>query len=168
RREAGALRICSRRARHGRCPVCGRCNTVAESLKELGAPRILVRMAENGQILELKCEMPTCYCPDGRTHFDPWPNPRYAPENRWSPNADHYPTWKKDGGKLQPSNVRLAHVHCNNMDYGWRTRVRTMLEKHPTMSFADIAEALNGQRVPVPPSANRKTSVKAPRDEGWT
>src|SRR5438552_3660191 len=101
-------------------------------------------MAKNGQILELRCEMPTCYCEhrDGRKHFDPWPDPRYAPENKWAPNAHHYPTLKMDGGKLKSWNVRLAHVFCNNMDFGWRKRIRRMLEKDPTLSFEEIAEAL--------------------------
>jgi hypothetical protein len=128
---------------------------VVEGLKTRGVKGVLIQMAENGQILELKCEMPTCYCPKGRKHFDPWPEPRYAPERKWSPNADHYPTLKRDGGKLKPWNVRLAHVHCNNMDYGWRTRIRGMLEKNPNLSFAEIAEELNkSKEVKVPPGSN--------------
>lgn len=39
--------------------------TVAERLKELGATRVLIQMANNGQLLKLTCEMPTCYCPKG-------------------------------------------------------------------------------------------------------
>jgi hypothetical protein len=135
--------------------------TIIERLKALRIKGVLVRMAENGQILELKCEMPTCYCehPDGRKHFDPWPEPRYAPENKWSPNADHYPTLKMDGGKLKPWNVRLAHVFCNNMDFGWRKRIRTMLEKDPTLSFEKIAEALNRKKdVHVPPETGSWTA----------
>lgn len=130
--------------------------TVAERLEALAAPRVLVQMASNGQILELMCEMPTCYCDhlDRARHFDPWPEPRYAPQNRWSPNADHYPTLKMDGGKLKPWNVRLAHVFCNRMDFGWRKRIRTMLEKNPIMSFEQIAGALNKKiSVHVPPTA---------------
>ena len=100
----------------------------------------------------------TSYCPKGRDHFDPWPDPRYAPERKWSPSADHYPTLKKDGGKLKPWNVRLAHVHCNNMDFGWRTRIRWMLEKDPALSFEEIAETLN-----------RKMDVQAPPPaKSWT
>jgi hypothetical protein len=135
--------------------------TIAERLQRLGAPRVLVQMASNGQILELKCEMPTCYCdhPDGERHFDPWPNPRYARERKWAPNADHYPTLKMDGGKLKPWNIRLAHVFCNNMDFGWRKRIRTMLEKNPTMSFEQIADALNKKiSVHVPPKAKPWTA----------
>ncbi len=133
--------------------------TVAERLKALGVKGVLIQMAKNGQILELRCEMPTCYCPDGRQHFDPWPDPRWAPEREWSPSADHYPTLKRDGGQLRPWNVRLAHVACNNADFGWRTRIRRMLEKDPTLSFDKIAEALNKKKlVHMPPDAESWTA----------
>jgi hypothetical protein len=59
---------------------------VAERLKELGVKGVLIQMADNGQILELTCEMPMCYCPKGREHFDPWPDPRYT-----RPNANGHP-----------------------------------------------------------------------------
>ena len=137
--------------------------TVEEQLRELGVNGVLVRMAKNGQLLKLRCEMPTCYCPQGRKHFDPWPNPRTTSERKWSPNVDHYPTLKKDHGRVQPSNVRLAHVFCNNMDYGWRTRIRSMLEKHPDMSFKDIADALNRKKSVVPPPGASSWTAKLVR-----
>ena len=116
-------------------------------------------MARNRQLLELRCEMPTCYCPKGPEHFDPWPNPPHAPESKWAPSADHYPTLRKDGGELKPWNVRLAHVHCNNMDFAWRNRIRWMLEKKPTLSFDEIAETLNRKKnVQAPPPATLWTA----------
>jgi hypothetical protein len=96
--------------------------------------------------------------PDGRKLFDPWPDPRHAPEHKWSPNPDHYPKLKMDGGKLVPWNVRLAHVFCNNMDYGWRKRVRSMLEKNSRISFDEIAQSLN----------RKKTVHRPPKSESWT
>ena len=132
--------------------------TLAERLQALGVKGVLVQMAKNGQILELRCEMPTCYCPTGREHFDPWPDPRHAPGHEWSPNADHHPTLKMDGGHLKPWNVRLAHVHCNNTDFGWRKRIRQMLEKNPELSFDKIAEALN----------RKKLMYVPPGEESWT
>ena len=133
--------------------------TVAERLKSLGVKGVLVEMAKNRQILRLRCEMPTCYCPNGREYFDPWPDPRHASEREWSPNADHYPTMKMDGGQLKPWNVRLAHVYCNNLGLGWRSRIRSMLEKDPTLSFVKIAEALNKKEtVLVPPPAKSWTA----------
>src|SRR6266542_4848146 len=116
----------------------------------VGVKSMLVQMAKNAHLLELRCEMPTCYReqedPNGRQMFDRWPDPPYAPGHDWSPNADHYPTLAKDGGRLKPWNVRLAHVFCNNMDYGWRSRIRRMLEKNPSLSFDKIAEALNRKK----------------------
>jgi hypothetical protein len=105
---------------------------------------VLVQMAERGQILELRCEMPKCLCPKGRRHFDPKSNPMPA----WAPNPDHYPKLKMDGGTLTPGNIRLAHVRCNNNDFGWRTRIRPMLAR--AMSLKDIAAALNRKKVAGP------------------
>ena len=42
-----------------------------------------------------------------------------------------------DGGHLVPWNVRLAHVLCNREDYGWRMKIRRMLDKG--MSLEEIA-----------------------------
>jgi hypothetical protein len=51
-----------------------------------------------------------------------------------------------------------VHVYCNNLDFGWRRRIRRLLEKDPTRSFDNIAEVLNGKKtVPVPPG-----------EESWT
>jgi acetyl-CoA carboxylase biotin carboxylase subunit len=118
--------------------------TVAERLKALGVRGVLVQMAENGQLLALKCEMPMCYRPEGRKVFDPWPDPKSAPGHDWSPNPDHYPTLRRDGGQLKPWNVRLAHVYCNNVDHGWRTRIRSLLEKNPKPTAEQAKAALAG------------------------
>src|SRR6266516_4471921 len=80
--------------------------------------------------------------------------PKTTPLPKWAPNPDHYPQRKTDGGHLDPWNVRLAHVYCNNTDYGWRNRIRAMPEKEPNLSFEDIAETLNKKKaVLVPPGA---------------
>jgi hypothetical protein len=56
-----------------------------DKLKLLGARGELIRMAKNGQLLELRCEMPTCYreheVPNGRERFDPWPKPKQDGRN---------------------------------------------------------------------------------------
>src|SRR2546423_596452 len=115
--------------------------TLEGRLRALGTRGVLVQMAQRGQIVKLQCEMPNCYCHKGRRHFDP----KSTPMSDWAPSADHYPRLKADGGHLVPWNVRLAHVRCNQQDYGWRTRIRRMLEKG--MSLEEIAEALNDKRV---------------------
>ena len=119
-------------------------NTVADRLRELGVRGVLVQMAQRGQIVEVRCEMPTCYCPSGRAHFDP----KSHPPDLWDPSADHYPRLRSDGGHLVPWNVRLAHVLCNREDYTWRMRIRRMLEQG--MSLQGIAERLNDKGVRAP------------------
>jgi hypothetical protein len=119
----------------------------------------MVQMAEKGQLLELECEMPTCYCPKGPRRFQY--RPRTTPFPDWAPNADHYPTLKMDGGHLDPWNVRLAHVRCNNVDFAWRGRIRRMLENDKKMSFEQIAEALNDEGVQPPPGTNTWSAATA-------
>ena len=117
-------------------------------------------MAQRGQIIELRCEMPKCYCHKGRGYFEP----RSTPLPDWAPSPDHYPRLKADGGQLVPWNVRLSHVLCNREDYGWRMRIRRMLEKG--MSLEEIAENLNhkGIRRPhgtprgQPPACGKRSS----------
>jgi hypothetical protein len=134
---------------------------LVEELKRLGANRKLIRMAERGQLLELACEMPTCYReheqPGGRQLFDEWPQPN-GPKNKWSPNPDHYPKLAMDGGKLDPWNVRLAHVWCNNIDWHLRKRIRELLQAEPSLSFDQLAERLN----------RKQGALKLPHEEPWT
>jgi hypothetical protein len=119
-------------------------DTLAGELRALGTKGVLVQMAQRGQIIELRCEMPKCYCPKGRGHFDPKSDSRKA----WAPSADHYPRLKADGGHLVPWNVRLGHVLCNQEDYLWRMKIRRMIEKG--MSLKEIAETLNHKGIPKP------------------
>jgi hypothetical protein len=57
-------------------------------------------------------------------------------------------------------NVRLAHVLCNREDYGWRMRIRRMIEKG--MSLEEIVEDLNekGIRRPHGSATWSATSVR--------
>lgn len=125
--------------------------TVADQLKALGAKRILVRIAELGQVLELKCEMPQCYHAKGRKAFD---HAATSP-NFWAPSADHYPILKSANGKLTPGNVRLSHVRCNHLDHVRRTQIRKMLDEGK--SLAEIAETLNRREIPPAHGSNQWT-----------
>jgi hypothetical protein len=136
--------------------------SVAEQLPKLGVRGVLVQMADKGQILQLQCEMPTCYCPKGRRRFQD--RPRTTPFPDWAPNADHHPTLKMDGGHLDPWNVRLAHVRCNGEDYAWRSRIRRMLETDKYLSFEQIVGALNKKGVR-PPPGNRAWSARTVRKD---
>jgi hypothetical protein len=44
--------------------------SVVEKLEGLGVRGILWKLARDGQIIDVRCEMPQCYCPRGRRHFD--------------------------------------------------------------------------------------------------
>ncbi|MBJ7469835.1 MAG: hypothetical protein JHD16_00965 [Solirubrobacteraceae bacterium] len=128
-------------------------SSIADQLHALGARGVLVQMAERGQLLALKCEMPQCYHHKGRGAFDPVTTPR----TNWAPSPDHYPILKKDGGHLRPENVRLAHVWCNQRDYSWRTQIRTLLVKGK--SLTEIAATLNSRSVPPAHGTNRWTAA---------
>ncbi len=112
-----------------------------EELADLGVRGILRQLAQNGQIVDVRCEMPQCYCFRGRRHFDP-----KSGQSDWEPTADHYPRLKMHGGHLTPDNVRLAHRLCNRRDYTWRMKISAMLGKR--MSLEEIAEQLNQRKVP--------------------
>ncbi len=127
--------------------------SVADQLRELGVKGVLVQMAERGQLLALKCEMPQCYHHEGRGAFDPVTTPR----TKWAPSRDHYPILKSAGGKLDPENVRLSHTWCNQRDYNWRSQIGTLLAKGE--SLAEIAEILNRKDVLPAHGTNRWTAA---------
>jgi hypothetical protein len=94
-------------------------------------------MARDGQLVELRCETPKCYCPDGRWFF---PKPP-VPDSDWDPTLDHYPILRSNGGHKDPWNVRLAHKLCNREDFAWRDRVTRMIKEH--RSLQEMADELN-------------------------
>ena len=131
---------------------------LVDALLELKVRGVLVQLARNGQLLELRCEMPQCYCPKGRgpSSFEPRSNP--LPD--WAPNPDHYPVLKAAGGHLTPDNVRLAHVLCNRRDYGWRMKIKAMLGNGLSLDL--IADRLNRRSVP-PPHGDAEWSARTVR-----
>jgi hypothetical protein len=122
-----------------------------EKLEALGVRGILRQLALDGQLVDLRCEMPQCYCFLGRRYFEP-----RSPLSKWSPTADHYPRLKMHGGHLTPDNVRLAHYLCNQRDYIWRKKINVLLGKR--MSLEEIAEKLNAEKVPAIHGTNRWTA----------
>ena len=127
--------------------------SVADQLRKLGVKNVLVQMAERGQLLALKCEMPQCYHHKGRAEFDPVG----TPGNKWTPSRDHYPILKFAGGKLVPANVRLSHTECNQRDYVSRKQIGALLANNK--SLAEIAETLNRKDVPPAHGTNRWTAA---------
>src|SRR2546421_622062 len=88
--------------------------TPVQKLERLGIRGILWQLARDGQLIDVRCEMPQCYCFRGRRYFDP-----RSARSDWEPTADHYPRLKMHGGHLTPDNVRLAYRLCNR--YASRT-----------------------------------------------
>jgi len=127
--------------------------TPVEKLDALGVRGILWQLARDGQIIDVRCEMPQCYCFRGRRHFEP----RSAGYSDWELTADHYPRLKMHGGHLTADNVRLAHRLCNRRDYGWRKKINPMLAKR--MSLEEIADKLNAEKVPTIHGTNRWTAA---------
>ena len=107
-----------------RDPERGR--SVAAELKALGVKnRELIRAAEQGYITELVCKMLKCFCPEelgGASSFaqitDDWSDWR----SDWMPTFEHFPVYKKDGGKATVHNAVLAHRLCNRIDHSRRVR----------------------------------------------
>jgi hypothetical protein len=131
----------------------GAARSVVEQLEAKGVKRgILHQMAKDGQLTDLRCEMPSCYCPKGRKHIDM----KTDPMRDWAPNPDYSPILKMHCGKLTPDNVRLAHVLCNNRDFAWRKRVGEMLADR--MSLQEIAAQLNQKKVVPPPGRPKWTA----------
>lgn len=108
---------------------------------------VLHVMARDGQLLELKCETPKCYCDRGRSYF---PKPP-IPNSDWDPTIDHYPILKSNGGHKDPWNVRLAHKLCNSEDFAWRDRITRMIREH--LSLQEMADELNRAGVRRPTGA---------------
>jgi hypothetical protein len=122
--------------------------SAVEKLEALGVGGILRQLAQDDQLLDVRYEMPQCYCHQGRGHFD-----HRETGSDWTPTADHYPRLKMHGGHLTPDNVRLAHKRCNLVDYGWRVKISTMLREG--MPLEEIAARLNDQKVPAIHGRNR-------------
>jgi hypothetical protein len=126
--------------------------TPVEKLEALGVRGIVWQLARDDQIVDVRCEMPQCYCFRGRRYFEP-----RSTGSDWELTADHYPRLKAHGGRLTPDNVRLAHRVCNRRDYGWRMKINAMLGKR--MSLEEIAERLNAENVPTIHGTNRWTAA---------
>jgi hypothetical protein len=133
--------------------IAGMAETAVGKLEALGVHRgILWQLARDGQIIDVRCEMPQCYCFRGRSYFEPRPE-----AYDWEPTANHYPRRKMDGGRLASENVRLAHRLCNRRDYQLRVKINAMLGKR--MSLEAIAGQLNAENVPTIHGTNKWTAA---------
>jgi hypothetical protein len=91
---------------------------VAAELKTLGVKkRELIRAAEQGYITELACKMPECFCPEelgGASYFAQVTNDWSDWRSNSMPTLEHFPVYKKDGGKAAVDNAILAHRLCKS------------------------------------------------------
>ena len=104
-----------------RDPERGR--AAAAKLKELGVKGILIKAAEQGYITQLACKMPECFCPEelgGACYFEPVTNDWSDWRSDWMPTLEHFPVYKKEGGKAAVGNAILAHRLCNRLDHSLR------------------------------------------------
>ena len=89
---------------------------MAQTLRDWGVKGILVRAAELGYITEVKCGMPTCFCPEdlgGAWYFERLA----AGYSDWNPTHEHFPASKRDGGHRTVDNSVLTHRLCNRLAY---------------------------------------------------
>jgi hypothetical protein len=128
--------------------------TIEDELREHGVRGgVLIRMARSGQLIELRCEMPKCYYHKGRSKFEQRTHPQ---RSNWAPSADHYPQLAADGGKLDPWNVRLAHLFCNQEDWVWRGRIRRLLQEGK--SLEEVAQSLTDEGIRRPHGSPKWTA----------
>jgi hypothetical protein len=119
---------------------------LVEQLKGWGVNRgTIVKMARAGQLLRIRCEMPSCYYEGGRKAF----TDRRTGQAKWQLSFDHYPRLADDEGPTEPGNARLAHRYCNSVDQGRRGQIRDLL--NDGLSLGEIAEKLNHRTKAIPP-----------------
>ena len=132
-------------------------DTVADRLRELGTrgcPR-----SDGGTWPDRRASLrdAECYCHKGRRLFDPRVHSSNGLGTLGGPLP---PRSRRTVDVSYPWNVRLSHVLCNRMDYGWRMRIRRMIEKR--MSLEEIAEDLSRRGIRRPHgSPTRSATTRA-------
>lgn len=89
---------------------------MVRKLRSLGVKGTLIKAAELGYITQVRCGMPTCFCPEelgGAGYFES----RTHQWNDWEPTLEHFPIPKREGGRKSVDNAVLAHRLCNKLDY---------------------------------------------------
>ena len=158
-----------------RDPERGR--AAAAKLTKLGAKRILIKAAEQGYITQVACKMPECFCPEelgGACYFEPVSNKWSDWRSDWMPTVEHFPVYRKDGGKETVDNIILAHRLCNRLDHSLRVgrahqrdlaRIRKAREEGIRRNNAQTGNTEGGEIPTVAAEAampGPKTTRKAP------
>ena len=125
--------------------------TAVEKLGRLGVRGVLLRLAQDSQIVDVRCEMPQCYCFRGRRHFK-----ADIAECRLDADLDRPLSDAQDARRSPHPRQRPARASVySQRDYLWRVRISAMLGKR--MSLEKIAEQLNAEKVPTIHGTNRWT-----------
>jgi hypothetical protein len=152
-----------------RDPERGR--AAAAKLKALGVKGILIQAAEQGYITQLACKMPECFCPEelgGACYFEPVTNDWSDWRSDWMPTVEHFPVYRKDGGKETVDNVILAHRLCNRLDHSLRVgrshgrdleRIRNAREEGIRRNNARIGNPEGGES----PTVEAEAATPKPR-----
>lgn len=119
---------------------------VIDDLRALRAASELIRAAREGYLTDLRCAMPICHCPDGRSYFEPCGG---SPRKRWIPSADRFPVLGRDGGTYEPDNVRLSHWFCNLSESGRLTsRLRKESGQYQSPAHRELGRQLSRRGLP--------------------
>jgi hypothetical protein len=160
-----------------RDPERGR--AAAAKLKALGVKGILIKAAEQGYITQLACKMPECFCPEelgGACYFEPVSNDWGDWRSDWMPTVEHFPVYRKDGGKETVDNVILAHRLCNRLDHSLRVgrshrrdleRIRKAREEGIRRTNAQIESTEGGEIPTVEAEAATPKPKRTKRPPEW-
>jgi hypothetical protein len=125
--------------------------TPLEKLQGLRVRGILWQLARDGQIIDVRCEMPQCYCfrVEGTSSRD-----RRVPieSRRLTTIRDSRCT--RDTSHSTTSDSRIGSATDLTT---WRVKINAMLGKR--MSLEAIAEMLNAEKVPTIHGTNRWTAA---------
>ena len=122
--------------------------TPVEKLEALGVRGILRQLARDGQLIEVRCEMPPVLLLPGSL-------PLRVEIDGFRLGADRRPLSETQDARRSPHpRQRPARASaCNQRDYIWRKKINALLGKR--MSLEEIAEQLNVKKVPTIHGTNR-------------
>ena len=116
-----------------------------QKLQEFGVRGVLLQMARDGQIIDVRCEMPQCYCFRGRSQLR-----SEIAECRLVADGRPLPEAQSSTEGISPPTTSGSRIGvCNQRDYLWRMRINAMLGKRMSLEdIADGAECQEGSRDP--------------------
>jgi hypothetical protein len=141
----------------GPCPQKGRAPadagaTPVEKLEALGVRGILWRLAQHGQIIDVRCEMPQCYRFRGRRYFEPISPGAVGCRRQTTVRGSRCTEVTSP-----PTTSGWRIGSATQRDSLWRVKINAMIGKR--MSLEEIAKQLNVKKVPTIHGTNRWTAA---------